>query len=49
MTFKPSGSRYYVLTAAWTYDPPGLAEDLNHLRFSEPEADALQDGAVRYY
>jgi len=34
MTFKPSGSRYYVLTAAWTYDPPGLADDLNRLRFS---------------
>lgn len=34
MTFKPSGSRYYVLTAAWTYDPPGLAGDLNRLRFS---------------
>jgi hypothetical protein len=34
MTFKPSGSRYYVLAAAWTYDPHGLAEDLNHLRFS---------------
>lgn len=34
LTFKPSGSRYYVLTAAWTYDPPGLADDLNRLRFS---------------
>lgn len=34
LTFKPSGSRYYVFTAAWTYDPAPLANDLTNLRFS---------------
>ena len=34
LTFKPTGSRYYVFTAAWTYDPAPLANDLTALRFA---------------
>jgi hypothetical protein len=34
LTFKPIGSRYYVFTAAWTYDPAPLAADLTALRFA---------------
>jgi hypothetical protein len=33
-TFKPTGSRYYVFTATWTYDPLALAGDLTALRFA---------------
>ena len=32
--FKPTGSRFYVFTAAWTYDPAPLAQELTALRFS---------------
>ena len=32
-TFKTTGSRYYVFTAAWTYEPAALAGDLTALRF----------------
>lgn len=31
--FNPKGSRYFVLTAAWTYDPLPLAQALTALRF----------------
>ena len=34
LTFKPSGSRYYVFTAAWTYDPAPLGGALTALRFA---------------
>lgn len=34
LTFSPSGSRYYVFAAAWTYDPSPVAVALTHLRFS---------------
>jgi hypothetical protein len=34
LTFKPTGSKYYVFTAAWTYDPAPLANDLTGLRFA---------------
>ena len=32
-SFKPTGTKYYVFTAAWTYDPAPLAQDLMALRF----------------
>src|SRR6267142_1785133 len=32
-TFNPKGSRYFVLTVAWTYDPQPLASALTALRF----------------
>ncbi len=34
LNFSTGGSRYYVFTAAWTYDPAPLANDLTRLRFS---------------
>ncbi len=34
LTFNPAGSRYYVFTATWTYDPAPLASDLTALRFA---------------
>jgi len=34
LTFKPIGSKYYVFTAAWTYDPGPLAMALIALRFA---------------
>ena len=34
LTFKPTGSRYYVFTAAWTYEPAPLAAAITSLRFS---------------
>ncbi|MGH7567789.1 MAG: hypothetical protein ACREL9_02290, partial [Gemmatimonadales bacterium] len=34
LTFKPAGTRFYVFTAAWTYDPAPLAGALSALRFS---------------
>jgi len=34
LTFKPSGSRYYVFTAAWTCDPAPLGGALTALRFT---------------
>lgn len=37
--FNPKGSRYYILTAAWTYEPRALADALTRLRFS-----LLRDG-----
>ena len=33
LDFSPTGSRYYVFTAAWTYDPAPLSSDLTALRF----------------
>ena len=33
LDFSPRGSRYYVFTAAWTYDPVPLAHELTALRF----------------
>jgi Protein of unknown function (DUF3800) len=33
-SFKPTGTKYYVFTAAWTYDPAPLAQDLLALRFA---------------
>jgi hypothetical protein len=32
-TFSPKGSRFYIFTAAWTYNPGPLAASLNALRF----------------
>jgi hypothetical protein len=34
LNFSPAGSRYFIFTAAWTYDPAPLANDLNALRFA---------------
>ncbi len=34
LNFTPSGSKYYIFTVAWTYDPSPLAQDLTALRFS---------------
>jgi len=34
LTFSPQGTRYYVFTAAWTYDPAPLAARLTELRFT---------------
>jgi len=34
LTFKPTGSKYYVFTAAWTYDPAPLAATLTALRYA---------------
>jgi hypothetical protein len=31
--FNPAGSKYYVFTAAWTYDPAPIAHALTTLRF----------------
>lgn len=33
-TFNPKGSKFFVLTVAWTYDPQPLATALTSLRFS---------------
>ena len=33
LNFSPTGSRFYVFAAAWTYDPSPLANDLTALRF----------------
>ena len=33
LTFKSTGTRFYVFTAAWTYDPAPLASALTALRF----------------
>ena len=33
LNFSPTGSRYYVFTTAWTYDPSPLAHELTALRF----------------
>jgi hypothetical protein len=38
-TFSLHGTKYYVFSAAWTYDPAPLAQDLTRLRFS-----LLKDG-----
>lgn len=32
--FSPSGSRYYIFTAVWTYDPVPLSAELTNLRYS---------------
>lgn len=32
--FTPKGTKYYIFTAAWTYDPAPLAEQLRALRYS---------------
>lgn len=34
LNFSPAGSRYYIFSCAWTYDPAPLANELNTLRFS---------------
>jgi hypothetical protein len=34
LNFSPAGTRYFVFTVAWTYDPAPLANELNALRFS---------------
>ena len=31
--FRPQGSKYFVLAAAWTYNPQPLAQNLTDLRF----------------
>jgi len=33
LNFSAAGSRYFIFTAAWTYDPAPLAHELNGLRF----------------
>lgn len=33
-SFNPKGSRYYIFTAAWTYNPQALGNALTSLRFS---------------
>src|SRR5574337_604537 len=42
--FSPSGTRYYVFAAAWTYNPSPLAADLTRLRFGLVKAGYSQDG-----
>jgi Protein of unknown function (DUF3800) len=32
--FSPTGSRYYIFAAVWTYDPVPLSADLTNLRYS---------------
>lgn len=32
--FSPTGTRYYIFAAAWTYDPVPLSAELTHLRYS---------------
>ncbi|MBI3049557.1 MAG: hypothetical protein HYY76_14725 [Acidobacteria bacterium] len=32
--FSPRGTRHYIFTAAWTYEPASLAQELTSLRFS---------------
>ncbi len=34
LKFRPTGSKYYIFTAAWTYDPRPLAQRLADLRFA---------------
>ena len=34
LTFKPTGSQYYVFTAAWTYDAAPLGSEITALRFA---------------
>ncbi len=33
-SFNPKGSKYFILTAAWTFTPTPLADDLVSLRYS---------------
>lgn len=40
--FSPTGSRYYIFTTAWTYDPAPLATALTNLRFGLIKAGHLQ-------
>jgi hypothetical protein len=40
--FSPTGSRYYIFTTAWTYDPAPLADALTRLRFGLIKAGHLQ-------
>ena len=42
--FSPTGSRYYIFTSAWTYDPKPLADALTKLRFSLIKAGHFQTG-----
>lgn len=39
-SFNPKGSKHYVFTAAWTYDPQPLAQALTSLRYQ-----MVRDGA----
>jgi Protein of unknown function (DUF3800) len=32
--FSPTGSRYYIFTTVWTYDPVPLSAELTNLRYS---------------
>ena len=34
LNFSPTGTRYFIFAAAWTYEPAPLANELNTLRFS---------------
>jgi hypothetical protein len=36
--FGPKGTRYFILSAAWTYEPRPLAQDLSDLRYSLTKA-----------
>ena len=42
--FSPTGSRYYIFTSVWTYDPEPLADALTKLRFSLIKAGHFQTG-----
>lgn len=42
--FSPTGTRYYVFTTAWTYNPAPLASDLTALRFALVKAGHFQHG-----
>lgn len=42
--FSPAGSRFYIFTTAWTYDPAPLADALTRLRFGLIKVGHLQTG-----
>lgn len=42
--FSPTGTRFYVFTAAWTYNPAPLAAELTKLRFSLLKAGHFNGG-----
>lgn len=44
LNFAPTGTRYYVFAAAWTYNPSPLATDLTRLRFGLVKAGHFQHG-----
>ena len=44
--FSPKGSKYYIFTAVWTYNPIPLAAQLSRLRFSLIKDEKFRGGIL---